>query len=277
MSGVPVDVEWSAVAPLAASASFYVAGLARLWRASGVGRGIGAGPVACFASGWTALAVALLSPIDTLGGELFWVHMVQHETLMLVAAPLLVLGKPLQAWLWAFTPSVRQALARVGRHGAMSAAWSRLTSPAGGWTLHAATLWAWHLPVLFQAALVHPLLHDLQHVSFLGGALVFWWALFVARARQAWGAAVLYLFTTMLHTGALGALLTFARGPWYASYAATAPLHGLTALEDQQVGGLVMWVPGSLAYIGAALALLARILAPPRASLAADGLRKRVP
>jgi putative membrane protein len=123
-------------------------------------------------------------------------------------------------------------------------------------------LWGWHLPVAFEAALHDAWIHDLQHASFLASALLFWWVLFARRTRGGDGPAVLYLFTTMVHTGALGALLTFSPTAWYGAYAGG---FGLSALEDQQLGGLVMWIPGGTVYLAAGVHLLGRWLfgAPP--------------
>jgi putative membrane protein len=132
--------------------------------------------------------------------------------------------------------------------------WTPLTTPAIAWILHAVILWAWHLPVLFQAPLRNGLVHTVQHLSFLGSALLFWWALVHGReGLMGYGAAVVYVFTTAVHTSILGALLTFSPTTWYPAYAATAPLWGLTLLEDQQIGGLIMWVPAGLVYIAAGL------------------------
>ena len=101
-------------------------------------------------------------------------------------------------------------------------------------------------------------IHAAQHVSFFGSALLFWWSLVLfAPGPRATELAVLYLFTTAMHTSILGALLTFARTVWYPAYSPTAPQWGLSALEDQQIGGLIMWVPGGLVYLGAASVLFA--------------------
>lgn len=245
---------------LAVSALLYVAGTARLWRQAGFGRGVSRGQAAWFAMGWLALLLALVSPLDHLGTQLFSVHMLQHELLMLVAAPLLVLGRPLAAWTWAFAPAQRRLLGRATRAPGLAASWSILTQPLSAWALHAIALWGWHIPALFDAALHSEALHNLQHASFLGTALLFWWAVLGAQGPSR-GFAVMYLLTTMMHTGALGALLTFAPTAWYPAYAASAGAFGLDPLEDQQLGGLVMWVPGGLAYLLAGLALMGRLLA----------------
>ncbi|HWI84008.1 cytochrome c oxidase assembly protein [Ramlibacter sp.] len=249
---------------LALSALLYVAGIARLWRHAGRSRGIGRAQVAAFAGGWLTLVMALVTPVDTLGAQLFAAHMVQHELLMVAAAPLLVLGRPLAAWTWALAPRHRQLAGRATRAAWLAASWHGLTRPLTAWALHAIALWAWHLPALFEAALHHEGVHMLQHASFLVTALFFWWTVLGGDARAVrGGSSIASLFTTMMHTGALGALLTFAPGAWYPSYGATSHAFGLTPLEDQQLGGLVMWVPGGLAYLAAGLALVGRLLARP--------------
>jgi putative membrane protein len=126
--------------------------------------------------------------------------------------------------------------------------------PASGWTAHALALWIWHIPLLFQAALQSRWLHDLQHLTFVLTALLFWSGLFLARGAAHRGAAVLYLFTTTVHTGVLGALITFADVPWYSPALRPAALPD--AMQDQQLGGLIMWVPGSMVYVAAGLYLL---------------------
>ena len=244
--------------PLLTVAALYLIGSWRLrYRSRGAHR-LRRAQFTAFVAGWVALALALLSPLDTLGGELFAVHMAQHEVLMLIAAPLLVIGRPLPVFLWAFSTKWRAALGRAAQTLLVRGVWGGLTRPLTAWALHAFALWAWHAPRLFEAALVHRGVHDLQHISFLATALLFWSALLHARARETQGAAILYLFTTTVHTGVLGALITFGAHPWYPAYLATAPHWGFTALEDQQLGGLIMWVPGSLVYVGVALTLLAR-------------------
>jgi putative membrane protein len=233
---------------LAASVVLYAVGVARLWRRAGVGRGIRRVEVARFSGGWLLLAAALAPPMDSLADRSFAVHMVQHELLMVAAAPLLVLSRPLQALVWALPARVRSKVAFVPR-----GPWRVLTAPASAWSVHALALWAWHIPLLFLAALANPPLHVLQHTCFFLSAFAFWWVVLGRRVPDA--TAVACLFTTMLHTSALAVLLTFAPAPWYAQ---DAPIpFGLTALEDQQLGGLVMWVPGAAAYVVAGLSIVA--------------------
>jgi putative membrane protein len=139
-----------------------------------------------------------------------------------------------------------------------------LTKPFGAFMAHAIALWIWHVPRFFMAALDNEAVHALQHTSFLITALLFWWAVLQRRSsRMRDGVAVLYLFATMMHTGALGALLTLAPSAWYGIDAAAAASFGLTPLEDQQIGGLIMWIPAGLVYLVAALYVMARWIANP--------------
>jgi cytochrome c oxidase assembly factor CtaG len=229
-----------------------------------------------FASGLAILAIALLSPVDTWSGELFAIHMVQHELLMLGAAPLLVAGRPLPMFFWAFGSSWRSGIQRVIRGRAVRITWMLLTSAGVGWLAHALALWIWHVPRFFNAALADRSLHDLQHFTFLVSALMFWSALLEERRRAHQGAAILYLFTTTVHTSILGALITFAARPWYSAYLQTPPHWGISVLEDQQLGGLIMWVPCSMVYVGVALFLLAKWIIASEATAPLAGVRRRL-
>ena len=212
----------------------------------------------CFAGGWLALFVALVSPLHAWGSVLFSAHMTQHEVLMLVAAPLLVLGRPLIAFLWALPLNWSRRLGNVAKISWINRVWRALTIPLVAWLVHAIALWTWHIPALFDATLHSETIHTLQHLSFLLSALLFWWAIIHGpRGAMGYGAAVLYLFTTSVHSGVLGALITFAGSVWYPSYLGLTASWGLTPLEDQQLGGLIMWIPAGLVYIIAGLALFA--------------------
>jgi putative membrane protein len=252
------------VASLMLSAWLYFRGLRALWRSAGRGRGIRAWEAAAFALGWLFLAIALISPLHRLGGVLFAAHMVQHELLMVVAAPLLVLGRPIVPCLWGVPISWRRLAGTVSAAGTVRGAWQLLTRPSVAWTVHAFAIWLWHAPAWYQATLESEAVHTLQHVSFLGTALLFWWALLRGReGRPGRPAAVIYLFTTAIHTSLLGVLLLFSERLWYPLYDATTAAWGLTALEDQQLAGAIMWVPAGLAYLFASLGLAATWLREP--------------
>jgi putative membrane protein len=264
-AGAWAALHWGAepwvLALLAASIGWYAFGVGRLWRHAGRGHGISPARAAAFAAGWLALALALASPLDALGGWLFSAHMVQHEVLMVLAAPLMVLGRPIGAWAWGLSPSGRRLFGRAFHRPRWRRFWRALTTPWAAWALHAAALWLWHAPAAFDAALRHEGVHSLQHASFLFSALLFWWTVLgppLDGARP--GAAMLSLFTTMMHSAALGALLALSPLVWYAPYVERAAALGWSALEDQQLGGLVMWAPAGLAYFAAGLLLARRLL-----------------
>jgi putative membrane protein len=214
--------------------------------------------VASFAGGWLALLAALVSPIDTLSDVLFSVHMTQHELLMLVAAPLIVIGQPLTPMLRALPSRLRIRLQAGARQGWALPVWRFLTGPVNVWVLHAIILLGWHLPALYQAALRSDLVHYVQHLMFLGVAVLFWWALVHGRyGRLGYGMAVLYVFTTAMYTGALGALLTVSPRIWYPIYEERTAAFGADPLADQQLAGLIMWIPAGVILLIVALGFLA--------------------
>lgn len=214
--------------------------------------------IAAFTTGMVALALSLLSPIHRLGSELFSVHMTQHELLMLLVAPLLVIGTPGTTLLWGLPMSLRMRLAGMIRSRFIARIWTFLSAPVIAWLIHGITLWVWHFPPLFQATLQSEWIHALQHVSFLGTAVLFWWALIHGHGgRMSYGAAVTYVFTTAVHTSILGALLTCSSRLWYPAYQGRTAAWGLTALQDQQLGGLIMWIPAGLIFIAIGIWLFA--------------------
>ncbi|MBP0445406.1 cytochrome c oxidase assembly protein [Roseomonas sp. SSH11] len=240
--------------PLLVSLALYLAGTARLWSRAGYGRGIRPWQLSTYLAGWLFMAGALLSPLHWFGERVFTLHMIEHEIVMAVAAPLLVLARPAGALAWALPARWRHALGRIGRTRPMRAAWLAVTAPVFATLAHGVAIWAWHIPVLFDAAVVVSLLHRLQHLSFILTALIFWWALL---RRCSAGSAALHLFVTMMHTGVLGALMALAPRVLYTTQTAQAGLWGLTPLEDQQLAGLVMWIPAGTIYVAAALGFTA--------------------
>jgi putative membrane protein len=245
--------EPAVVSGLFLTLALYIAGLRTLRVATKSPRKLQR-EAACFIGGWLLLVLALVSPIHALGGVLFSVHMVQHELLMVAAAPLLVLGRPGLVWLWALPrPQARQLTAAIHR---TEPAWAWLRSPFVAFLGFALLLWGWHVPRWFEASLDSEAVHAAQHLCFLGSAVWFWHTVFFGpRRRASYGLGIVYLFATAVHSGALGALITFATELWYPQYATTAVAWGTPPLQDQQLGGLIMWVPAGLTYIVAALAL----------------------
>ena len=244
------------ISVLAVSAFVYVNGIRNLWRAGGNGHGISRWEAAAFAFGWISMFVALVSPLHPWGEVLFSAHMTQHEILMLISAPLFVLGRPFVAAMWTLPHPSRRPVSRIWNRTSLKVVWRALSAPFAAWAIHALALWIWHVPYLFQATLKSDLVHTLQHASFFLSAMLFWWAIiYGGRGVASYGAAVLYLFTTSIHSGLLGVLLTLTTRVWYPDYSATTESWGLTPLEDQQIGGLIMWIPAGLVYIVAALVM----------------------
>jgi len=254
------------IIPLYTSAILYLIGSTRLWRRAGHGHGVHYWQAACFWCGWTFLALALLSPLHWLGERLFVAHMVEHELLMVVAAPLLALARPTAAMLWAFPQSWRRAIGASAQRSFIAVPWRLLRTSLVATVLHAVAVWAWHMPQLYNTVLTNLTMHRLQHASFFFTALLFWWSLFYGPARmRGYGIAVACLFFTSLQCAMLGIFLTLAREPWYPQQEEFTSLLGLTPLEDQQLAGLVMWVPPGFVYLGFALYFAGRWIS--RASL----------
>lgn len=208
------------------------------------------------------VAAAIASPLDGLAGALASAHMVQHVLLILVAAPLLVAGAPVFASLAAAARPSRVALARVARKPLVKGVGRFALSAVVAWLVHAAALWAWHSAALYDAALRYDPVHALEHLTFIGTAMLFWNVVLARRRarRVPAPAAVLVVFTMGLQSVFLSALLTFAPTPWYEGYAVSARVWGLDPLTDQQLAGLVMWIPAGFVYFGIAVGLLTRWL-----------------
>ncbi len=237
---------------LALTIWLYVRGVTALWRRAGAGCGIRRWQVAAFTGGMLVAFIALISPIDPLGEALFSAHMIQHLLLIVVAAPLLVLGKPLLAWVWAVPPTWRRAIGGWWRQrSTLRSGWRAITLPPITWLIHSVAVWTWHIPLLYEGALHSPWLHALEHACFFGSALLFWWVIIHpgTHGRLAYGASVLYLFGLTTQGVVIGALIAFANTIWYPSHAIGAALWGLTPLDDQRLAGLLMWVPPSVVYM----------------------------
>jgi putative membrane protein len=214
----------------------------------------------------------LAPPLHHAAEERLTAHMLQHLGLMLIAAPLLAIGRPLVTaieWL------PRRLRRRVGRLLAGIPGRRIAGYPAVIWATHAAVLWAWHVPALYDRALADALLHSAEHATFLLSAAAFWSLLLYApgRRRLGVGGALVYLFTMAMQSTILGALLVLADRPWYASHARFPSRSGPSPLEDQHVAGLIMWIPASVIYAVAMLGLVASWLS--RRPTSADAVAER--
>lgn len=207
-----------------------------------------------FWAGWAVMLTAVLPPLDRLAVLSFAAHMLQHELLMLVGVPLMIIGRPLPTWLWGLPPALRTRAGHVLQGTAVGGAWRFLSAPLVAWALHGLAVWVWHVPRLYEMAVRDEGIHALQHATFVGTSVLFWWGLVYGRyGRAGYGASVFYVFTTAVHTGILGALFTLAARPLYRVYVERAP----DPLADQQLAGLVMWVPAGLVLTMAGIGLFA--------------------
>ena len=205
-----------------------------------------------FVSGWLLLAIALISPLCRMAATLAWAHMVQHVILVALAPPLLVLGawSRMPGWPSRGWPSDRRGTA-LGNH-----ALRMLGGPTAASILYAVAIWAAHVPLIYQAALKDATTHVVVAYGLVAVSVVFWRAVIDAtlnpRASRG-GSALLALFSAMVQTGLLGALLVWSPTPWYPVFAGSAAIWGMTPLEDQQLAGLIMWVPMGAIYLTAGL------------------------
>jgi putative membrane protein len=203
---------------------------------------------ATFLGGLAVLAVALMLPIEAYEGQLFSVHMLQHMLLELVAAPLLLLGAPATLALRAASPSVRAGLLSVLHSRAVT----MLSFPLLAWVVFAAVNWGWHFSSLYNDALETPWLHDVQHLTFLGAALLFWWPVVgadPARWRLPHPVRLFYLFLAMPQNSFLGIALMSAPLALYPHYLTNVRHWGPSPIVDQSIGGMLMWVGGDVAFL----------------------------
>jgi putative membrane protein len=251
------------IAVLAAAGLLYLRGARAAWRRAGEGRVVSRWRVHAFLGGLVALAIAVASPLDVASVALFSAHMVQHLVIVLVAAPLLAIGRAEIVLLWALPRTGRRAVGRLWRRMSWLRWLARAAAlPAVAWLAHMAAIWAWHMPRLYDAAAASEPVHVLEHATFLVTAVLFARPLVAptSRASLAPGASVLYLFAAAMAGGVLGALLTLAESPWYVAHLGSTGPWGLTPLEDQQLAGVLMWGPAGGAYFAAMLWEMRRML-----------------
>ena len=258
---------WTApvvVASAGVAAWAYAVGMRRLRQSN---RRTGIVPtrrVVAFGAGLAAILAALTSPLGSLSHDLLSAHMGQHLLLTVVAAPLLMLGAPALPLTLALRVRWRQRMHRLGAAPAFGTVRRIITQPITVWLLQFLALWTWHAPALYEAAVGSEVLHAVEHATFLGTAVLFWWVVIGAvpggRRRMSPGHDVLYVVIAGIQGSVLGALLTFASSPLYRVYVERAAIHGVAPLDDQQVAGLVMWIPASVVYVGAAAIFFVRWL-----------------
>lgn len=236
----------------------YGLGLCRLWR-GGSGRGVSGLRACAFAAGWTVLALSLIGPLDRWAAASLAAHVSQHMLLMTVVPPLMLLGLPGVVLIGLLPSRAARVLTRPMNRWRQAGFWRRLSSLGGATLIQAAVMWGWHLPAAMALALHSDAVHWLMHLSFLAVGLWFWAALLhgVREPRYGAGMSAIAIVGSMISMGLLGALMTFADTPRYPTYIEHAQQFGYSALEDQQLAGLIMWVPSSLPYLMGGLAIVA--------------------
>lgn len=201
----------------------------------------------CFAGSLLVALIALISPVDALADQLFFMHMIQHMLLLDVVAILAILG---------FTKVILRPLTRTVRDVEHRA--GPLAHPAFAALLYIGVIWTWHVPAAYDFALAHPTVHVLEHTTFLIAGGLYWWHLLSpirARMRLRGMGPVAYMGSTKLFVGALGMGLAFAPTALYPHYVHQARVWGISALDDQSIAGIVMAIEQSL-VMGIALVVL---------------------
>jgi cytochrome c oxidase assembly factor CtaG len=208
-----------------------------------------------FLGGWLVLILSLVSPLHQGGERSFTLHMIEHELIMLVSTLLLAASHAGGVLAWGLPAPFRQSLGGAWK-APLASLWRRLTEPVTATILQAVVMWAWHAPALFNRTLESQEWHVAQHLSFILSSLIFWTAMLDTR-RNSYLVSAACLFVTSLVEGALGALMALSLSPWYSAYAAMGMSGiGLDPTSDQQLAGLIMWIPGGIVHGGAALGLL---------------------
>ncbi len=249
---------------LVALGALYVRGWWRL-RQRGSQRLANGWRLASFLAGLVTLGVAMLSFIEVLYNLLFSLHMVQHLLITMVGPPLLLLADPYPFLIWGLPDNARLATGRfLVPRAAVRRALRYTTSPWLVWALWVGGLWLWHLPAAYDAALTYEVLHVLEHMTFFVPAMLFWWHVTGAtprlRGRLSYGFRIAYLLAALAQNEILGIILAFSREPLYPHYTTVSRLWGLSVMDDQMLGGALMWVPGGMMYALAAIVLIARYL-----------------
>lgn len=221
--------------------------------------------LATYLSGWLIVALALLSPLEVLSGQLFFMHMIQHLLLVMCAPPLLLLSNPFPVVLWGMPRGIRRW---IGSHFRKDAGFRRalvaLTRPGLTWIYFVVLYVGWHDPAAYDAALRSDLIHNVEHLSFFTVSLLYWWHVTVSgprvHGRFPYGWRIAFLLLTVPVNMLTAMTITFASQPIYRYYVDVPRPWGLTVMEDQMLGGTIMWIPGSMMLLIAVLVVVASVL-----------------
>lgn len=220
------------------------------------------GRLASYLGGLAALALSLLSPIDWLGGQLFFMHMIQHLLSIMVAAPLLWLGNPFPVVLWGMPRSLRRMVSHLlATRSPFRRAMTAITKPGFAWLIFVVVLLGWHEPSAYNLALRRPWVHDVEHIMFFGAAMLYWWHVTGAaphlHPRMPVWMSMGFLLATIPPNMLTGVTIAFSETVVYTYYESVPRVWGVTVMQDQQLGGAIMWIPGSMMFLVAALIVIA--------------------
>lgn len=257
------DVRFEVLLPLTVLGALQLIGWLRL-RKRGAQRFANGWRLAAYLTGLVLLILALLSPIDVLSGQLFFMHMIQHLLLVMIAPPLLWLAGPFATGLWALPRPLR---IRVGGWFQQESRFRQLlrmtTRPGLSWMLFVGILFGWHDPAAYNLAQGNGWIHDLEHITFFGSAMLFWWRVVGAgphiHGKNSLLSRIVYVLALVPPNMFLGVAISLAESPIYTYYLSVPRLHGISVMDDQTIAGLIMWIPGSMMYILAALVLAAQL------------------
>ena len=225
-------------------------------------------PVA-YIAGLAVIAIALLSPFDVLVQQLFFMHMIQHLLLIMIAPPLLLLPKPMPYLLWGLPAPLRIGVGGVingviNKESLPGRALRAMTTPFVVWFIFVGTVVGWHDPSLYNAALQYEWVHDLEHLTMFGAGMLYWWVVSGAGPRLHKNLSrvgkVGFILAAIPPTMALGIVLAFSPEPVYGFYSDMPRLWGISVLDDQRISGIIMWIPGSMMHFMSALAIIFLIL-----------------
>ncbi len=218
--------------------------------------------LAAYLGGLVMLAISLMSPIDRLGSQLFFMHMLQHLLSIMIAAPLLWLAEPFPIMLWSLPAGLRRRMAGLfARRSPFRHALAAATRPGVTWLVFITIYLGWHDANAYNAALYYPWVHDIQHITFFLAAMLYWWpvvgaAPHIHKRFPGWG-KMAYLLATVPPNMLVGVSIAFASKVIYTYYLSVPRIWGFTALQDQMLSGAIMWIPGSMMFIMVALLILA--------------------
>lgn len=222
-----------------------------------------------YLSGLAVLGISLMSPIDVLGGQLFFMHMIQHLLMIMIAPVLLLSANPMAVTLWGLPRPVRQPVGKglsfVLNSDSQYRSWIKAaTAPGIVWLLWVIVIIGWHDPQMYNWALESEPIHDLEHITFFAVSMLYWWHVIGAGPRIhkqfSLVGRIAFVILAVPPNMLTGVIIAFSPTPIYTYYLGVPRIWNINIMTDQILSGVIMWVPGSMMYIIAALVLIAQLL-----------------